>query len=258
MKRLWITALDKDEVGVQRLMTAAKAYGLAASGHFWTDDLAKLAWAGAREELGHSDTGAWAILATPETLAKASIRQGLALLALELQSRKGPGFPVFLLAQDTAPSVTDLPTPLRGAQTFRLEDPALAVKLVAAANRPLTATGAEYRLALYPTQGLGLWFEVGPALGESWNGALFGVSVGAIDAHGIGPKGRLPERSTLEYPMQGLQLELGGTPHTAWAVRNILDPDSSYYLRVHDLAGSLVFGPFPEGDAAELFRIQLN
>lgn len=257
MKRIWITALDKDEAGVQRLMASVKNYGLAAGGHFWVDDLAKLAWAGAKEELAHPDTGAWVILASPGTLAKPQVRQGLALLALDRQSRKG-ALPIFLVGHDAPPATEGLPTPLRTATACKLEDPALPVKLVAAANRPQAPNGADYRLALYPTQGLGLWFEVGPAPDHTWSGALFGASAGAIDAHGVGPKGRLPDRCTLEFPMKGLQLDLGGAVHTAWAVRNALDADASYYLRVADLGGSIVFGPFPEGDAADLYRIQLT
>jgi hypothetical protein len=252
MKRVWISALAKDEAGVQRLVAGFRTYGLAAGGHFWTDDLAKLAWAGARSELTHPDTGAWVILG-PEGPLAPTVRQGLALLALAAQAAKGPDFPVFLLG----PSPEDLPTPLKGARPFKAGDPALPVKLVAAANKPAAPAAGEYRLDLYPTQGLGLWFEVGPGPGRTWAGALFGVSGGAVDAHGVGPRGQLPERSTVEFPMKGLQLELGGLPHTAWAVRNALEDDQSYFVRVKDLSGSIVFGPFPEGDAADLYRLQL-
>ena len=254
MKKIWITALEQsDQAAVQALMGQLKPLGLGAAGHFWTDDLAHFAWAGPGEELAHPDTGAWVILGSASTLARPAIRQGLALLALDIQSRKGPGFPIFLLGGP----FPDLPGPLGDAQVLPPAASNLGVKLVAAAHRPLPADARDYRLALHVPTGLGLWFEVGPAAGRTWRGALFGLSDGSIDLHAVGPQGHLPQRTVLEYPMKGLELEAGGVRHTAWAVRNVLEAGQSYFLRVKDPGGSIVFGALPEEDQADLFRLQL-
>lgn len=254
MKRVWITAPTRDEEGARRLTAAARAYGLDAGGHFWEDDLERMAWAGALAELEHPDTGAWAILAPPAAWGLPTVRRGLALLALAVQARRGLGFPILLVGAPEG----EAPTPLAGAARLALEDPSLPAKLVAAVHRPASGPAAPYRLVPHPTPGLGLWMEVGPGPGETWRGALFGVAGGTLDAHGAGPAGRLPERSVLEYPMKGISLELDGTAYQAWAVRNVLGPGESYYLRVRDLAGPVLFGPFPEDDAAELRRVRMD
>ncbi len=44
MKKVWITALVKDEEKIAKLMAAMKQYGLAANGHFWVDDLTHMSW----------------------------------------------------------------------------------------------------------------------------------------------------------------------------------------------------------------------
>jgi hypothetical protein len=104
---------------------------------------------------------------------------------------------------------------------------------------------------------LGQWFEVGP-VDADWSGAMFGVCGAEIDAHGVGPSGQLPQKAVLEYPMQGLKMTLGEKEHIAWAVKNRLDSDSSYYLRVKDEPESVLFGPFSEGDDAEVYVLHLK
>ena len=96
--------------------------------------------------------------------------------------------------------------------------------------------------------------------GLSIKRAMFGVAGGdaTIDTHGFGPAGQLPERCVLNYPMQGLKLQLGGRDFTAWAIQNPVDDHSSYYLRVKEAPAAILFGAFPESDDAEAFTIQLQ
>jgi hypothetical protein len=43
MKKIWITSLAHEEKHVQRIMAMLKTYALDANGHFWMDDLKKMA-----------------------------------------------------------------------------------------------------------------------------------------------------------------------------------------------------------------------
>jgi len=113
------------------------------------------------------------------------------------------------------------------------------------------------RLDIYAIPQLGQWFEVGP-FGSSWNGAMFGVCGAEIDAHGVGPAGKLPDKSVLEYPMQGLKLAMGEKEYVAWAVQNQLDSGSSYYVRIKGEPKAILFGPLAEGDDAEVYILNLQ
>jgi hypothetical protein len=250
MKKIWITALEGPEQSggtVQALMTTIRAYGLESGGHFWADDLDKLAWLGPLETLAERDTAVWVILGSSKSLESPSVRYGLGLLAISLQARKGQGFPILFLDTGEGLDASSLPAPLRGADIFSAGLPTLGAKLVARANLPLKPFAPGYRLNVQAGEHFGVWFEIGPAGGETWDGALLGVSGGTIDFHGAGPAGALPQKAVLEYPLQGLKLEMSGREYTAWAVKNRLDNGSSYYVRVRDIPGSIVFGPL-EGD----------
>ena len=261
MKKVaWITVLNKEanETPAKLLYQAVSKYGLAPAGHFWQDDLAQMAWSAPIEDLLKQDTGVWVILGSAEDLAVEAVRYGLSLLALVVQARKGNGFPILIAATKGDIDPAGLPTPLGGADILAADAAALGPKITAKANMPVKHIETEYRVDVYGIQGLGQWFEVGPAAGHAWDGVMFGVSGGDISAHGVGPAHKLPERSILEYPMKGLKLQMGEREYTAWAVKNHMDEDASYYLKVNEYPSSLLFGPMSEGDDAEVFIISLK
>ena len=257
MKKIWLTALAHDEGRVQKTMAMLKKYGLEVDGHFWVDDLEKMAWLAARDQLVDEATALWLILSSDKEIATDSVRYGLSLLALTVQAAKGHAFPVVLLHEGRIPERDALPTPLQGAEIYAADRPAIGAKLVARVHTPSKMVAGEYRLDLYAMPQIGQWFEVGPTR-SPWKGVLFGTLGAEVNAHGVGPKGTLPEKCVLEYPMQGLKLAMGGDEYVAWAVQNELIADSSYYVRVQGEPGSILFGPLPEGDDADVFTLKLK
>ena len=256
-KSIWVSILEKDEAKGKALFEAIHRYGLAVNGHFWLDDLDKMQWSGAFAELAKPETAAWVIQGGPASLASPTIRYGLALLAAMVQAQKGHGFPIFILPDGGALDPASLPTPLKSA-TVAASDTALLPKLVAKANVPMPTVATEYWLDIHPMPGIGQWFEVGPAVGHAWAGAIFGVNGAEVDAHGVGPRGTVPEKCTLEYPMKGVKFTLADKEFNAWAVKNALDDQTSYYLRVKDYPKAVAFGSLPEGDDAEMFVVGLK
>jgi hypothetical protein len=257
MKNIWITSLAHDQERVQKTMTMLQTYALDANGHFWEDDLKKMAWIGPREQLINTDTALWLLLSNDKDLASPSVRYGLSMLALCVQSARSHGFPVMLVHEGQIPAAGTLPTPFQGAEILAADNPALGAKIVAAANTPPKKVSTDYRLDVYAMPQLGQWFEVGP-VDTVWEGAMFGVCGAEIDAHGAGPAGQLPQKAVLEYPMQGLKMTFGETEYTAWAVKNRLESYSSYFLRVKDEPESVLFGPFPEEDDADVYVLRLK
>lgn len=257
MKKVWLSSLVRSEDVVKKLIGQLKSYGLAAYGHFWEDDLGKMAWIKPRDELLHMETSLWCILGSADNFQQSSVRYGLSLLAMTLQAQKGKAFPILILLTEGSLEGGVLPTSLRNAQVLSLSDPAVGAKLVATVHRPTTESQSGYRLDVYGNAQIGQWFEVGPQEG-TWPGAMFGISEGDITFQAVGPKGSLPSQSTLNYPMRGLRMTLGDRDFTAWAVKNQIEPGSSYFVKVDGHPERILFGAFSDEDQADVFVADLK
>lgn len=256
MKKIWITALTKDEAKIAELMGSLKKYGLAADGHFWVDDIKNMAWQAPAEEMQKPDVAAWIILGEPEDIKKPSIGFGFSLLAIKVGAEKGASFPVIFAPQSQVQGDAGLPTLLKGADIIPLSQASFAVKIVAAANMAPKKIEMEYHLNVHGLPGIGIWFEAGPSL-LNWQGAMFGVHGGEIDFHGVGPANGVPERTVLEYAQKGLKIELGHDEFTGWAVQNTLDPGMSYYVRIQGMPDRILFGPLSQTEEAEAHVVSL-
>jgi len=245
-KRVWITSLSKDKNATAGLLQLGKKYGLAPDGHFWVDEMGKMAWQAPLENLLAKETALWVISATKKDLEKESIRYGLSLLCLSLQHIKGIGFPIMWVTSDHTLSLDDLSTPFKGCEMLKTDDKSLSAKMTARANTPVKNIPTDYRIKIHANPSYGIWYELGPATGQTWNGVLAGGLNAEVNAHGVGPKGAIPLKTTLEYQMQGLKLELGTDNYTAWAVKNTIDGNSSYFVRFAEAPGSILFGQLPD------------
>ena len=133
----------------------------------------------------------------------------------------------------------------------------LGAKLVARVHKPAKPLSSEYHMDVYGNEQIGQWFEVRPAK-SAWPGAMFGVAGAEIAFHAVGPTGSLPSKTTLNYPMQGLKLEMGDKEYTAWAAQNELNAETSYFVKVAGFPESIVFGPFSTEEAADVFVVRLK
>ena len=257
MKKVWITALEKDEEQVGKLMQTLKTYGLDAAGHFWTDDLQHMAWSTPTEELARPETALWMIFGSMESLTQPTIAFGLSLLAMQVYARKGQAFPLVILLKE-GNEAPKLPTLLSGAEVFPANLPGLGAKMVTMANMPAKRIVKDYFLDIHAIPGIGLWLAVGPAPGSEWKGALVGVHGGDIDFHAVGPRKGLPEQSTLEYPSKGLKIQMGDDEFIAWGVQNSINDATSYLVRLTGTPDRILFGPFPGDDNPEMNIITLS
>jgi hypothetical protein len=258
MKNIWLSALTVPEQEVRVLLQKLKTYGLNPSAHQWVDDNAAMAWMGPRDALSDAQCAFWAIMGPAAAFAKPETRYGLSVLALCVQSRRGPGFPIVMLRTGAEPfSSADLPTPLQRALVLPAADAGTPAKLVAQAHGQAPALQGAYHFDMVGNPQLGQWFELRPAR-DAWPGIIFGVDKGEIKFQAVGPAGALPATSTLNYPMQGLKLDFQGRDYTAWAVRNAITPESAYYVKVEGTPGNLLFGAFSEESDAEMYAIALR
>ena len=255
-KSVFISILEKDEAKGKGLFTTVTRYGLSVNGHFWSDNLEKMEWAGPIGEMAKPEVGVWLIKGSKASYENPDTRFGLALLAAAVQARRGNGFPILCICDDGDLDMESMPTTMRGAEP--VDEAKLGAKLAAKANMPIKKVEAEYRFDLYPLPSLGLWVEIGPAKGHTWDGAMLGVAGGDITAHGVGPAGQLPDKCVLNYPMQGLKLDMGGTEYVGWAVKNPLKEDESYFAKVTGIPDALLLGEMSEDDDAEFYSMNLK
>ncbi len=235
-----------------------KAYGLEVQGHFWKDDSKKMAWMAARDSLVDAKISMWGILGSRDELLAPDNLYGLSLLAIGAQAQRGLHFPIMILQTgEESISREQLSMPLQGAEVLSASDSGLGAKLVARVHQPVKPVSVEYHLDIYGNEQIGQWFEVRP-VNSTWPGVMFGVAGAEIGFHAVGPSGSLPEKTVLNYPMQGLKLEMGDREYTAWAVQNELDVETSYYVKVEGYPESIVFGPYAAEEAADVFVVTLK
>jgi hypothetical protein len=239
-------------------MAQMKSYGLEVKGHFWKDDLPKAAWMAAREDLIDPQISLWAILASDEQLMAADTLYGLSLLTIAVQAKRGLNFPIMLFqTQGTLVSVDQLSTPLKGLEVISVSDSGFGAKVVAKVHGSPRAVSSEYHQDIYCSEQIGQWFEVRPT-SSSWPGVMFGVAGAQIAFHAIGPSGSLPSKSVLNFPMQGLKLQLGETEYLAWATQNELNAETSYFVKVEEYPRSIIFGPYSPEETADVFVVKLK
>ena len=256
MKQLWITSLGKDQAAVSQLLATAQRYGLKADGHFWVNDLPKMAWQAPLERLADPAVSLWVILGRREDLTP-DIGYGLSLLFLSAVAARGNAPAILWLDAEGKLGADQLPTLFGGATVLSPADASIGAKMVARANLPPTSLAGPYRLAVHANPGYGVWFEVGPHDNSTWQGAVFGVADGKIAFQGVGAPGQLPHRATLMHPQQGLKLKQAETEFEAWALQNPIDSQTSHYVKVIETPQQLLFGAYPDREEAEVFVVKM-
>lgn len=260
MKKVWLTSVGSGEEAVKGIMKQFKTYGLEVDGHFWNNDLKGIAWMAPRDNLIDPAVAIWLIIGSAEELLAPDNLYGLSLLTIAVQAQRGRNFPIMILqTQGQLLEPDQLSTPLKGANVVMASDTGLGAKIVAKVHTAPAPNpiAAEYHLDMYANEHIGQWFEIVPA-SSSWPGVMFGVSDGGIAFHAVGPKGQLPRKTVLNFPMQGLKLQLGEKDYLAWATQNELDPETSYFVKVDGNPESIIFGPYSTDEAADVFVVKLK
>jgi hypothetical protein len=260
-KKVWVTWLPTGEGAPQPdgvLKNLASA-GLQVSGSAWIDDFEKMAWYDLGTTLQEpAKADLWLIAGRSKEFQSARHRYGLSLVTAMTRDRRGSGFPIVCLGLDGVIAAEEMPTLMRGIRFIPAADSNWSAKIAAGFLKKVDGAVPDFRLSATGHPFIGQWFEVGPREGE-WQGVMFGVSIeGKISHHLVGPKGQLPERSVLEFAIEGIQAEVGGCGYTAWSVQNRIGPNDSYYIKVEGHPSRLLFGGHPGTDQAEVSVVHLK
>lgn len=260
-KKVWVTwtAVDEASHNPEPVVRLLGQYGLEVAGSKWVDDLDQMAWlelGAALLDAGNADL--WLIAGDAKDFERPSNRYALSLLTAMLREGRGEAFPIICLGLDFTPNATSMPALMNSLQLLTVTDQGWPAKLVASAFSPKRLELPDFRLSVCTNPLFGQWFEVGPRA-ANWSGVMFGVPAeGTITYHAVGPKGGVPERTILEYQVQGMQAQVRDITFTAWSVQNTLGPADSYYVKVEGFPARVIFGAHPGIDQAEVFVIDLK
>ena len=233
-----------------------KNYGMDIDIHSWKTFPKEFAWAEVLEIIVTGKYGMWVPILSREALDDPVYCYMLSAALLGIKSAMGNDFAVALVGLIPENTLKKpLAFLLRSLPFFEVGLATLGPKLIALYHKKNKRINESYRLGLHGNGQIGQWFEVGP-VGETWNGIIFGVCEGnEILFQAVGPAGRLPEKSILNYPMQGMKITLGDKKYIAWAVKNELGNDNSCYIKVTGEPESIVFSPFMDEDEIEMYQI---
>ena len=264
-KQVWLTLVSQDAAyDPVPLLNAMGSVGIEARGGRFDYGASPLQWSELMNTLAQQpDVDAWILAIDAASAERPEIRYALSLTAAHLAAVRGPGFHMGLLSLDASDAPTELPFLLSRLTPYAIANVSWAASLVARLFSPTAAPGDDWRLNVHADTYVGQWFEVGPV--SQWHGALFGVSqtgcdhqVPAITHVAVGPRGALPQRAVLEYPVKDMKLQVGDDAYTAWAVSNELAADQSFYVKVEGLPRSIVFAGSPGEDQALVNVVRLG
>lgn len=261
-KKVWISALAKDENRISRVNTTLRRYGFDIHGHIWLDENDKLAWRAALDEFLSKGCQYWFILADEVELARPSVRYGLSLLASCLQNTKHGALPIFIFGKDSLSK--GLPQQLNAGIVIDDSISGWEAKVVTKTLRLPPTIPTPYRFDVFGNDRIGQWFEFGPVnQGEVWDGIIFGVSGNnaEISFQAVGPAGMLPQKTNLNFAREGLKIHLGDKEYLGWSLQNSISTAESYYAKVKGSPDSFLLMPNEgavQSDSPEAFTIFLN
>ena len=231
---------------------ALRASGFATATIPWKEVLAQPSGIAELAEVLQDDAiKAW-VVCGPESSFTPTLRSQVALITLALQRQELPQT-VLLSTGPTPPQGASLPH----IQSFCIADP-FAAKLMAGRFKPASVLELPFYLHTHLDPYVGTWLEMGPPIGEQWHGFMAGLlkeeedAKTIITAFGVGARGVLPSKSTLEYPLQGIEGHQNGTQFVACAAKNTITDKLAVFLRLEGTPTGVLLSGYPEDEAEEL------
>lgn len=204
-------------------------------------------WIQILQPLDDSAVTAWVIVGKAADFTE-SVRAKIAMLTLALK-RKTPPATAFVVTDDE--EIGDVPYAMNHIHIYRRTEK-YAAKLLVAKVKPEPLSPLHFHVKAHLDPLVGAWLEVGPPDDEKWDGFMIAVTHAEIIGFGIGPRGIIPAKAQLEFPILGIEGTLGDLPFSACAAKNELTPEISCYMRLDGTPGNVLCLDYPDDDSAAI------
>lgn len=182
---------------------------------------------------------AWVIAGEPADFTE-DVLGRVSLLALALRRKTQPATALVLCEEGPVPALP----PLLGHVTAYHSLEPFAARLMAARFKPGLALSLPLHLRPWLDPLIGLWLEVAPAKERAQPDFTVGVLNADITAFGVGPRGAIPARSRLAYPMLGVKGAWEGRAFSACAAKNALSEATACFCKVEGIPHGVFLGRY--------------
>lgn len=219
-----------------------RSVGFATFAVTWNElDAQQNGWIQLLPPLDDPTVNAWVIVGKPADFTD-TIRSQIALLTLAL-TRETPPLTAFIMTGEG--DFHDVPYVLNHVQLFG-HTKKYAAKLMSARTRPPEFQKLPFHVKAYLDPFIGAWLEIGPPDTDVWDGFMIGVTEAKITTFGVGSRGIIPSRSTLQYPLLGIEGTIGKQSFNACAAKNFLSYKFSCYMHLDGLPDKVFCMEYPD------------
>jgi hypothetical protein len=234
-------------LGEQKISEVAEEALLRASGFatatlFWKEIAGQQrGWTQLLPILGDPAVQAWVFSGHPADFTDELLSQ-ISMLTLAMTRPTPPATACVLTGSGEEPAFPDI----MGHINVFYGNTSFAAKLAAARVKPRPPLTRPFHVAAHVDPLIGQWLEVGPAVDEAWAGFMAGVVDAEVTAFGVAPRGALPQKSTLHYPLSDIKGDWGEYAFSACAAKNEIGVDNACYMRVEGCPRIVFITAYPE------------
>jgi hypothetical protein len=262
---VWLIMIGEEaKIAASAVSASLQQYGLTVKGQFWPVG-EKQAWLVSSENAALENASLIVIIASKEQYASAAIQRDLAFFRLNLQSKLNRQIDGFICQLDKSDNSKDeSKQQLSGTLSILsdwlyVEDGKWYAKAVARLHAP-SKSNFPFKIQLYAQEKIGVWMEIRPKNTEIVSGFVFGVSGNSakISFHAVGISGKLPEKTINEYEFKGMKFETAGLEFEAWGLKNQLQANESYFVKLDGEPDVIAVGSLPNDELEDVNIIYLN
>jgi hypothetical protein len=222
-----------------------RASGFATAALRWAEvDAIRRGWTQLLPVLDDPAVQAWVFAGHPADFDDALLSQ-ISMLTLGLTREAPPMTAFVLLGSGEEPALPELLGHIR----MFYGNTGFAAKLAALRSRPRAPLPLPFHARAHLDPLIGQWLEIGPTEGELWQGFTAGTTGADITAFGVGPRGAVPQKSVLHYPVSGIRGDWDGQEFSACAAKNDIGEDAACYLCLEGRPRVLFLADYLEDNA---------
>ena len=222
-----------------------RSIGFATFSITWKElDSIQNGWIQLLSPLEDPTVTAWAIVGKADEFTDA-VRCKIALLSLAMEREAPPATAFVIFDEGDFP---DLPYSMSHIRVFR-HTQKYAVELLVAKVKPDPLAPTPFYVKPHLNPLVGAWLELGPPDGEEWPGFMAGLTNAVVSSFGVGPRGAIPAKSVLSFPMLGIEGNIGERPFNACAAKDTLSSETSCFIRLDGLPDMVFCMGYPDDES---------